>query len=510
MKVIVPYLRKAIPYEYGLWLILVITFSSMFVSFTVDDAFISFRYAYNLVHYGIWNFNPDHEYVEAYTSSLYTFLAILPHWVGISPVVFFKILGFFLLLRLIWRLHSLCADRWTRFVFTFFILGNVYTYIHIYSCLETPLFMALCVELFAWLVENKPDPRKFYCLLLLLPLTRPDGGLLSAFALGYYGWRTKAHITHPKFLASVITLGVTYFMWRYWYFGYLLPNTFYAKRLEAFTMDSVIIKLAGIVFYLMAVSTLILWIKERDFRFCAFSVLAIYAVAYLPCASWMNYADRFAFQLFIPAIVISAHYVQHFSGKRRLGVCMVLLPLLLVIDCDREAMSFSHNYSHTNNYTNVILGEALAEFRPKGYTLMTSDVGALPYYSGWKTYDALGLADVTIARQGNSITYMQKIQPDLVLINVNTKDVASLEEHPERSMLKDFNQAEIYHYVQSSGLYQRVSLLTYSESYHYIVFIKKNLPDYVPLQQIAMRVAVISKQMNSQSSPLFPGFGYLE
>ena len=51
--------------------------------FTVDDAFISWRYGHSLSEVGEWNWNPvGSPRVEAYTNPLYTFVSIVPAALG--------------------------------------------------------------------------------------------------------------------------------------------------------------------------------------------------------------------------------------------------------------------------------------------------------------------------------------------------------------------------------------------------------------------------------------------
>jgi hypothetical protein len=60
----------------NLWLIIIIgavsilVLSLLYLSFSVDDSYITFRYAKNLVENGVWNWNASGELVEAYTNFL--------------------------------------------------------------------------------------------------------------------------------------------------------------------------------------------------------------------------------------------------------------------------------------------------------------------------------------------------------------------------------------------------------------------------------------------------------
>ena len=61
-------------------------------AFYQDDAFISFRYAKNLVDGHGLVFNPG-ERVEGYTNFLWTLLMTIPIYFGYGPVVFSQMLG---------------------------------------------------------------------------------------------------------------------------------------------------------------------------------------------------------------------------------------------------------------------------------------------------------------------------------------------------------------------------------------------------------------------------------
>ncbi len=67
---------------------------------------------------------------------------------------------------------------------------------------------------------------------LLLGLTRPDGVFLACFVLAGLvlcrGWRATRRAVRD-FTLIFGTLGAAYFLWRWSYFGYPLPNPFYVK-----------------------------------------------------------------------------------------------------------------------------------------------------------------------------------------------------------------------------------------------------------------------------------------
>jgi hypothetical protein len=112
--------------------LVVLALSAYFFSrFTVDDAFIGWRYAKNLIDFGIWNYNPSNfDLTNAYTSPLLTFLSIIPEILGINVVLFFKL--FFLINAFI--VYFVVSDRLkdnSLLLIIFFALPS--TIIHIFS-----------------------------------------------------------------------------------------------------------------------------------------------------------------------------------------------------------------------------------------------------------------------------------------------------------------------------------------------------------------------------------------
>src|SRR5262249_20619088 len=142
---------------------------------------------------------------------------------------------------------------------------------------------------------------------------------------------------------------------------------------------------------------------------------AIYAIAYMPSTLWMDYADRFELQLFLPLMLLSAHYIQDFAILRRNEILFLLL-LSTIPNYDITDFQMFLTYPYFYYYSLHDLGERLAPFSDKHYTLMMGDVGNVPYYAKWKTYDLVGLANPVISHHGNSMAYMKQIHPDLIIL----------------------------------------------------------------------------------------------
>lgn len=472
----------------------ILAFVLCFISFTVDDAFISFRYARNLIDYGIWNWNPDRDYVEAYTSALYTFLAIMPYWLHISLPLFFKAFGLMLFARMLWRLHSFCPDARIRRALTAFLILNPRVYVHCLSCLETPLFIVLSLELYYCLTSASLNVRAFYSLLFLLPFTRPEGAILSLMAAGYYVRSVRGRPTHLCTLALVIALGLSYLLWRWHYFGYVLPNTFYAKMVPELTPSLVVARLLDIIIYLVVTALLIAVIKKRAFTFIGVSAICLYCGAYVPSILTMNFAGRFPLQTFLPVILIAGAYLR-FEETMRFNALCICIGVLLVGGYQLDELDRTMTYSTTNYFAGEALGKRLHQFRNRGYTLMVGDIGAISYYADWKSYDMAGLADVTIAHEGLSVEYLSRINPDIIVMFATGPKVTDMR-------VGDygwFRQQVIWDYIQESGVYNPIAPVKVSEKYYYIIFMKRRLALYPELKAEITSISESSELMNSRS-----------
>lgn len=198
----------------------------------LDDAYISFVYARNLVEGHGLVFNVG-ERVEGYTCFLWVLLCALGLALGVSAETWSTALGLLAALgtlaacaalartiaprasALVGPLTALLLALWPPFAWW------------AVSGMETVLFTALVTTAFYLYIRSGPQSLAAPVVTALAALTRPEGWLLGAILCAHAvtqrsqrGWR---------FLLLFAALFVPWFAWRVWYYGYLLPNTFYAK-----------------------------------------------------------------------------------------------------------------------------------------------------------------------------------------------------------------------------------------------------------------------------------------
>lgn len=196
--------------------------------FTVDDAFITWRYGRTLARSGYWNWNSTGSpRVEAYTNPTYAFTSIVPAVLGIPTEAFFKALGLMLLVTAVviaLRLGDLARPQ--RLLLAGMVAVNPVFVSHLYSGLETGSFVLLMALLYGRMCRCGHLGRLGYAAAILVALSRPEGMLYAAAALAWNVTRNRSQTR-----GTVLTLAGLggYWLVRAWYFRNLLPNTYYVK-----------------------------------------------------------------------------------------------------------------------------------------------------------------------------------------------------------------------------------------------------------------------------------------
>ncbi len=229
---------------YGLWIA---------TKWTVDDAYIIFRYAKNLVEAQKFTYNVGEDPVEGYTGVLLPVLIALGMRFNFNPVNLSQTIGVcsYLILIITFYKASLKISAQSKalslvFLTCFIVMGIFYT--HAYSGLETTLYSALLILSFLQIFNiyqqksTLHDHSLLAMTLLFLSLTRPEGAFFSliiAFIISISIILKEKKIKFGLIYLLIFALpGGIYFIWRFRYYGYFLPNTFYVKSDSGFSWDS--------------------------------------------------------------------------------------------------------------------------------------------------------------------------------------------------------------------------------------------------------------------------------
>ena len=217
---------------YGLWRVIA-------TAWVCDDAFISFRYAKNLVagHGLVFNVG---ETVEGYTNFLWVMLMAAGLWLGADPVRLSQVLGILCFAATVTILAYVSRRLWRSTDLPVIVLPVAAAAVllqrdfHVYatSGMETSLATFLVILGYALLVFSGRPLSGLTAGLVLVAggMTRPDALIFYVMGLGFIlvadqsRWRRAAF-----YLLPAIVIYLPYWLWRYDYYGYPFPNTYYAK-----------------------------------------------------------------------------------------------------------------------------------------------------------------------------------------------------------------------------------------------------------------------------------------
>lgn len=425
------------------------------VDFTIppfEDAAMLMRYAQHLAggHGIVWNIGEPP--VDGATDFLFMAASALFIKFGLAVGQAVRGIGFashlLTVLLIYWanrRIHN--ANIYlSLFSGLYLAVGTGLSYVAAYF--GTPFFAlgAASTWTFGLLLMKEQNPR-FWLILafalsgLVTGLIRPEGVILASLMLlavvVMRGFKNSIAII-VTFGAVFLLLGGAYFLWRWDYFGYPLPNPFYKKGggailwyalqgsfdvlfkfslpfLPAFVYGALIPQTRKLTFsYLIPIfgfaSAFILISPEMNFggRF-QYALLPIVLLCWIPLVegidlSWLTQARAEQRSAYLSALTVIAVSLVYYSWSRN---CFVAEPQL----------TCSPAYGPDGRYE---MGRLLSQYREKGYTIVVTEAGLIPYYSGWNAVDAYGLNDQWIAHNGGiTAEYLDKFKPEVIMFHAH-------------------------------------------------------------------------------------------
>jgi hypothetical protein len=388
-----------------------------------DDAYISYRYAQHLASGQGLVFNPG-ERVEGFSNLLYVLLltpaaALVPparlYAVSAGLNVAFALAALILIHRFTLRrlgagaaaaeavLVALCPSLW----------------VWVASGLETPLVLLLQVAV--WVLvertvekvdEEEPRERRIaggLCLAAALcVLVRVDGFITPLLAAAFLALRGRWRAAVAVAGTAAATFAATA-LWRLSYYGWPLPNTVYAKvtgalplRLEAGGQQllSVLLGTGLLVsvaaFAVAGVRGLKGFLLRRRDPFPGLSFPVVFATGWLGYYVYVGgdfYSDRFLVALFPMGAWVLLSLAVESGGRRAVATLALLLAAAQMAPLVRDPR-FSYTLAKYDRW--VTLGRFLGA-RHRGAVLAIDGAGKVPFFSGLRTIDMLGLADAHIA-----------------------------------------------------------------------------------------------------------------
>jgi len=463
--------------------------------FIIDDAFITFRYARNLIDGHGLVFNVG-DRVEGYSNFLWVLLSAVGMQLRLDPLLWTRFLGMFAcagVLLMLPRQVRVLAPKTATPQWAAPLLAALCGPIACWALagLETPLFALLTV--LAWRAATARRPLAAGVAGLALALTRPDGPLLAVSFLAWSllptgpqqvpapktGAARAPHDDEPtpaadgapvwqRWVGPAVFVGgvLCHLLWRHTYYGEWLPNTYFAK-----TGDLAGQLRTGLPYgadflrsYLAPVAGLLIWagvtrgrrlLRHRELNYTL-----------LVCLLWFGYTvvvggdmlGMFRFYVpILPLVIVAAvavygsvtQTIAHAdAGRPALWVMLVLgFFFLLPSTVGKERRLIGVHTSQQNLGGWLLAGDAMARVLPPGTTIALGPAGYIPYKTGFKTYDLYGITDRHIAHREMAFQqgyaghekhdgdYIIGRRPDYILLgNVDVTD------QPRRGLIPPLNR----------------------------------------------------------------------
>ena len=453
-----------------------------FYHFLVDDVYISLRYARNLANgYGLV-FNTDGSPpVEGYTNFLWVMMETLLFVAGFSDETLLHIiriagivLGIGAVIVTYKLMRILDFDHHTSLIailllcvfpeFSFWSVGGLETTLYIFL---------LMLALYVYISERKSGKAHVWSmvLLFLLSLSRPEGFFIAGVIILYHllqGMLTKSIKQSflsilPGLILFIIFFGA-YFIWRYNMYGYLFPNTFYAKKIayldQIFYRSQQIAKFVGPLFPFFAIASIGYFQFHKKFAYeklLLFTLLlTLIAFCYLARSEWMP-GHRYELP-FVPLLLIffsagltkiSYDEGKSFGSSQRkliIPLCLLLFFGGFLISRFNALPIKGNEFGKQLNRAHVPLGKWLKRHAPANASYASWDMGAVPYFSGLHTIVDInreGLLNTHTTHNGYNIDRLISLNPSFLVLPPNTtyvrpKDILEFYAHPKLQQNYEF------------------------------------------------------------------------
>lgn len=411
-----------------------------------DDAFISFRYVRNFINGNGLVFNPG-EYVEGFSSLLWVLILSFTTLLGFEIVSTAQLLGVLcgsLLIILLLPFSKLLFNKLNisknanplfhiaaSFMLTF---NGAFQYWAI-SGMETTLFVLLMTAAiyFYFYQENYI---KFYLssfLFMLASFTRPEANIVFVIVVFHllinsFKKKNEGRISgrvfskmNIIFISIYILPNLFYLIFRIIYYGYPLPNTFYAK-----TGTSIEYFLTGVDYTIDFMKTYMLWgiiyvapillffkkVEKRNISLLIVLIL-LYTLYIILVGGDVLPIYRFFIPILPIILILLISTIYIIFNKNGKPILTTYLPVLLIILLTAYNYFIPNDKIETSAYYEDNLVTKMSssgrwlndyqKYKNKRIIIAATTIGALSYYSDAVVIDMLGLTDETIAHNPKPI-----------------------------------------------------------------------------------------------------------
>lgn len=350
--------------------------------------------------------------------------------------------------------------------------------------------------------------------MLLCGLTRPEGNIYNFFLICTYFLINAAKfrmVIAPSAIVIFIVYalpGISYFLWRFDYFGHLWPLPFYVKGLYAESAldkfsDNILKSAVHLLFPLMALGLTFLFPRGTQGKFNLSAKMAVSVILFLVFYMFMGLSQNIVFRFQYPIFILLL-----FLAVYRMGEWITLpnsrcaLPFLIIFPLAALWFSVSAIPIPDAKDEVIALGKDLEPLARQGRTLAVSEAGRLPYFSKWRTLDSYGLNDPTVVKGDLDFAYWKSFSPDLVMIRAGWDIYANAV--PDK--YSSGNRKVFMEFLRKDSFYELIAVVdgirrtgSVNKDYRNLYFVSKESPAY---QDIRTSLENIPGTKYSKLSPV--------
>lgn len=389
-----------------------------------EDAYITFRCAQNFAADHGLVYNPGQK-IEATTNFLYAILIGLAMKAHLNPAHVARVLNHLALFFIFYLLAGFVLvkqpTKYARLPIIGLLLPALHPSIWVYahSGMETVFYTALLFGGFILLVkhlENGRSPAFAALLFAVAAMVRMEAIAFAGLAtlLVLVAGQRRKRLRHALLLAIAFwAFYAPVLAWRWSYYGYPFPNTYYAKV----DGGSLILAFRGLMYSLrwfvanpLAVLAVLLGVKiflsGREIRLRSTLGLA-WIFGFVAVVAFEG-GDYFSFgRFFVPLIPVIGWVladqlprVVDLWPKRgpvladwlnRYLIAILLIGMFWLLLTPKGLFYYYFQMRTVTEWKKI--GVSMSERLPLDLTLYVTTAGAIPYFSGLTTYDSLGITD---------------------------------------------------------------------------------------------------------------------
>lgn len=416
-------------------------------SYVPDDAFITLRYARNALRGEGFVFNAG-EKIEGYTSFLWLLILVSAGTLGAPLIITSRILGLiFSVGTLVLAGFAARANERAGVGNGSAVRGDAGRALAVFL---PPMLIAASPPFLAWCLSGTETPLFTFlllagCMLLrtgardgaalvvfgLLGLVRPEGVLLYALAFVLILARSpnKTGIAVAG-LGTAAVFYAPYLIWKWRYFGALIPNALYANAgPPGLTIRNGARYLFGFILsygYLLAVGLFLLQGtggKRERLVAPLLLVAALWCTVLVLGGDWLPH-----YRLLLPTLplimIIASEGVRAAARGARLSALAFMFVFLAMVPGAVGYNAFLAERVTVRAF--ALLGQRLRDILPPGTSIACGSPGAIGYYTDMRVIDIFGRTEAQIARRGRIVAtqpghiktdgaYVLGRKPDLLL-----------------------------------------------------------------------------------------------